>query len=731
MLEAYDRIDSLDLGNATSHQYARLTFAGCGVCERIGRVDCLHVESGRKMIGAVALEAMRRLAGRPRTGRTEADVQADVRDVLLDAGLNIGDSQVHLERPAPGRRRIDVEVGLAVIEVKKDLDTGDALSDGEEQLAGYVRDRSRELGQRYVGVLTDGRRWRLYHWTGEDLALVHELRIDLDVPEQLVDWLDGVLALQTHLSPTPSEIVGRLGAGSSAHALELASLTSLWDQHGSSDSSCQLKRELWAKLLTTALGSNFQDEDRLFVEHTYLVLVAETIAHAVVGFDLTDPTRTPESILSGSAFHQAQIQNVVEEDFFDWVIEVPGGRDFVRTLTRRLARFDWAGVNHDVLKVLYESVIDAEKRKKLGEYYTPDWLAERMIAEVVDDSLRLTVLDPACGSGTFLFHLVRRYLDAADAASVPPAEVLSNLMNRVYGMDVHPVAVTLARVTYLLAIGSRRLRDPARPPLAIPVYLGDAVRWQDQDDVLSATGVTIRPADPGGMLPGFSDTLFFPISCLADVNVFDQLVAEMTARVGHRVPGSAVPDLSALYSRYGIPAVDHDALNETLAAMCRLHDEGRDHIWGYYVRNMARPYWLSELSGKVDLLIGNVPWLAYRFMTAGMQALFKARSQERGLWAGAQLVTHQDLSAYFVVRSIELYLRPGGEFFILMPQGVLHRKQYKGFRTGRYSHRGASVNVDFGEPWDLAAIRPPIFPMPAAAIRGKTKPTLSLVEART
>lgn len=86
---------------------------------------------------------------------------------------------------------------------------------------------------------------------------------------------------------------------------------------------------------------------------------------------------------------------------------------------------------------------------------------------------------------------------------------------------------------------------------------------------------------------------------------------------------------------------------------------------------------------------------------------------------------HQDLSAYFVVRSIELYLRPGGEFFMLMPQGVLHRKQYEGFRTGRYAHAGSSTNLDFDEPWDLAAVRPPIFPMPAAAIRGRTTSGLS------
>lgn len=664
--------------------------------------------------------------GQPATGgRTEADVQADVRDVLLDSDLNLGDAQVHLERPAPGRRRIDVEVGLAVIEVKKDLDVGNTLPDGEVQLSGYVRDRTHQLNQRYVGVLTDGRRWRLYHWAATNLEFVSELRLDVEEPERLIDWLDGVLATQDGLTPTPGEIVGRLGAGSSAHALERASIMALWQQHHQASSSCQLKRELWGKLLTTALGANFQDEDRLFVEHTYLVLVAEAIAHAVVGFDLTDPSRTPESIVTGSAFRQAQIHNVVEEDFFDWVVEVPGGREFVRSLVRRLARFDWAGVEHDVLKVLYESVIDAPQRKKLGEYYTPDWLAQRMVMEVFTDPMKTRVLDPSCGSGTFLFHLVRKYLETAEASGMPLPELLSSLMNQVYGMEVHPVAVTLARVTYLLAIGSQRLQDPYRPPLSVPVYLGDSLRWQDEEDVLSGAGVTIRPSDPGGMLPGFTDTLSFPRGCLSDVTEFDQLVSEMSDRAARRTPGGPVPDLTALYNRFSVPVADHATLAETFSSMCSLHDQGRDHIWGYYVRNMARPYWLSEVSTKVDLLIGNVPWLAYRFMTSGMQGLFKTRSQERGLWAGGQLVTHQDLSAYFVVRSAELYLRDGGDFFLLMPQGVLHRQQYAGFRTGNYGSSGASVNFDFAEPWDLAAVRPPIFPMPAAAVRGKTVSGLS------
>jgi hypothetical protein len=57
-------------------------------------------------------------------GRTEADVQADVRGFLLQAPLELVDDQivnVSLEAQAGQGRRIDVEAGRAAIEVKKSL----------------------------------------------------------------------------------------------------------------------------------------------------------------------------------------------------------------------------------------------------------------------------------------------------------------------------------------------------------------------------------------------------------------------------------------------------------------------------------------------------------------------------------------------------------------------------------------------------------------------------------
>ena len=100
------------------------------------------------------------------TGRTEADIQSDVRKFLLDAPLDLYQGElvdIALEAQAGGGRRIDVEAGCAAIEVKKSLKSPSVLANAVGQLAGYVRQRTEELGQRYVGILTDGQSWVLFH----------------------------------------------------------------------------------------------------------------------------------------------------------------------------------------------------------------------------------------------------------------------------------------------------------------------------------------------------------------------------------------------------------------------------------------------------------------------------------------------------------------------------------------------------------------------------------------
>ena len=444
---------------------------------------------------------------------------------------------------------------------------------------------------------------------------------------------------------------------------------------------------------------------------------AECVAHAVLNYAISQ--LAPATLLRGDLLSQnSQIHGVVEQDFFDWPLDCgEAGFRWVASLARRLQQFDWASVTHDVMKTIYESVITVETRRRLGEYYTPDFLAEAITEQVVADPLNETVIDPACGSGTFLFHAVRRYLAAADAAGIPNGDAVAGVSAHVFGVDVHPVAVTLARVTYLLAIGTDRLSAPDRRRLRVPVFLGDSVQWGQRGDIFASETLNVS-TDDGAEL--FADQLRFPQRLLDDADTFDALVADLAESATNRQRGKEAPSISPIAKRHGLAGADLETVEATFKTMCRLHDERRDHIWGYYVRNLARPAWLAREENRRTVLIGNPPWLAYRFMTDAMKSVFQLMTKERKLWAGGNVATHQDLADLFVARSVEQYLAPNGRFGFVMPAGVLTRGQSAGFRSGRFPlNKGGHTLVAFDTAWDISPISHRFFPRTACVIFGE------------
>jgi hypothetical protein len=179
-----------------------------------------------------ARKTVERLARGP-AGRTEADIQSDVRKFLLDAPLELDDDDlfdVSLEAHVEGGGRIDVEAGFAAIEVKKSLASPRVIEKALVQLAHYVRRRTEERGQRYVGILTDGRTWMLTHLE-PDGVLVEVSRFVVgggDDAPRLAAWLEPVLASTDRVEPVPDEIRRRLGAASAAAQLDLADLRALY-----------------------------------------------------------------------------------------------------------------------------------------------------------------------------------------------------------------------------------------------------------------------------------------------------------------------------------------------------------------------------------------------------------------------------------------------------------------------------------------------------------------------
>lgn len=660
--------------------------------------------------------------------RTEADVQSDIKELLLQPTFGLDDQQVpklEVQTEDGTRRRIDILTGATVVEVKKDL-TAAVRKEAEPQLGGYINNRIELTGGRYNGILTDGRTWVLYEVdpANSQLAVRSELLINTTGDtDRLVSWLSSVLATDHGLTPTARMIEERLGVGSPAYAQDHAYLASLYDALAD-DATVGLKRALWARLLRSALGTGFDaTEGRLFIDHTMLVVEATVIAHALMGFTEADLMADPAAMLAGDKFTEHDIHNAVEPGFFDWLLAHPDGRKFVRQLIRRVAVFDWDKAQHDVLKHLYESVVNAATRKTLGEYYTPDWLAEAVIQQVMGaDVLGKRVLDAACGSGTFVFHAVRRYLAAADTAGHDPTQAIDGAQSHVFGLDIHPVSVALARTTYLMALGSR-LTGP-RGTITVPIFLGDAVQWASDASVAADTiKIPVDAHDLANTVPeptliDIEQTLVFPLSSIDDPGTFDRLTTALTdlAQTFTGKPAKR-PSAASILSSFSIGPSSEDGkiLTETFNLLCDLHAEGRDHIWSFFVRNQVRPLWFSLPGRKVDVLIGNPPWVSYRHMTEAMQSKFQSFCTQRNLWHGKSVATHQDLVALFAVRACELYLKDGGNFGLVTPLAVLDRQQYEGFRAGKW---GTFERGEITEWWDLEKVRPQPFPVPAGVAFG-------------
>ncbi|MCC7282028.1 MAG: N-6 DNA methylase, partial [Acetobacteraceae bacterium] len=590
------------------------------------------------------------------------------------------------------RGRIDTLFGAVVFEWKHDLAA--ERGDVDRRLPDYLAEVERDVGRRALGIAGDGALFIAFQ--RDDAGGLIELGRHAPRPDQaeaFLQWLDAAIAVQDDLRPEPAIIRNELGRESLAYRGAVRALAAMWAAMRTHPEAA-LKRGLWEAQLREAYGADV-GSDALFVQHTYLTVLAKTIAARV----LDVPADNPADLLSGRALAEIGIAGAVESDFFDWVLHAEGGPDLVRRLARQTARFRLHDVQADVLKALYESLIDPAERHELGEYYTPDWLAARVVADVIDAPLVMRVLDPACGSGTFLFHALRRLMEAADRAGWDRARALRAAMAQVRGIDVHPVAVIFARVTWLLAIADRVADRP--PAFVIPVFLGDALQW----NLRSLAGTRDLSVEVPGAPP-----LSVPVGFAEQQAAFDHGLSEFDALLP-RSDGRAA-FLALLRRNPAIAPGDAEGMAQVFAQVQDLYAAGRNGIWAFVLRNLLRPLWLSRPDQRADVVIGNPPWVAFRHLSPALQGRVRDASRARKLWAGGKLATQQDLSALFFARAVELYLKPGGTIAFVMPYAALNRPAFAGLRGGDF----ASASCRFVAAMAFDEDVQPLFPVPASVL---------------
>ena len=205
-------------------------------------------------------------------------------------------------------------------------------------------------------------------------------------------------------------------------------------------------------------------------------------------------------------------------------------------------QYDFSLIDADVLGNIYEQYLGhilkkTEKRTKLTEskakrkeegiYYTPsyivDYIVRNTVGELVKnkktDVSKIKVLDPACGSGSFLiktFDVLNEYHSKKEGYSQNKLDMsgtgttystkLSILRDNIFGVDLDKQAVDIAQLNLLLKVAEKKRRLPilqqniknGNSLIDDPNLAGDkAFKWNEEfAEIMNNGGFDIIIANP-------------------------------------------------------------------------------------------------------------------------------------------------------------------------------------------------------------------------------------------
>jgi len=471
------------------------------------------------------------------------------------------------------------------------------------------------------------------------------------------------------------------------------------------------------------VGKETDFQELLFSVHTYFALMMKLIAAELItlkentftasfSHQLTHTSKEGlqaqlADIEDGGIYAKRGITNFLEGDFFQWYLDAlsPRLEEAIREIARGLSEFEPATTTidpesaRDLIKKLYQYLVPQEVRHKLGEYYTPDWLAELVLNEVDYKGNTLKrLLDPACGSGTFLVLAIQRAKEYGRTHNEPPLETAQRIVANIWGFDLNPLAVIAARTNYLFALGDlvSELRH-----LEIPVYLADSVLWpekagQMQLDFVGGEHVKIQTS---------VGQFHVPYIWVKDEGFLMRTAASLVENMAKQ--NYSASEAMERFKKEGLVFPPHEQVVQNFySEILELERQDKNGIWARFLKNAFAPM----IAGKFDFVVGNPPWIRWDYLSqeyrkATLQlwkdyGLFSLKGFETRLGGGKK-----DFSMLFTYAVSDYYLKDSGKLGFLITQEVFKSKAAgEGFRRFRLGESGKPLKVL--KAHDLVTVQP-------------------------
>lgn len=609
------------------------------------------------------------------------------------------------------RGSADTMYSQIIIEFENDLRK--TLPHAKEQLAGYLLGQFRSgKGYNFTLIASDFISWRVFAPAADcipklDTLQEHELVLEevssasFSLTEANADefyfYLDRYLFKEERRKATLKDIEEAFGYHSSVF-IECFREMNKWFDEAKKYGEVQVSFREWKRFLSIAYGS-FDATEQNFLIHTYLSVFAKMLAYSVVSNDDYISDEEMKGILDGSIFHDLNIHNFVENDFFHWVKSDLNFRNLKKTfriIAQEISTFDFSEVEEDVLKGVYQELIDLDTRHALGEYYTPDWLCERVVNEYHFQPTD-RILDPSCGSGSFLRAAAHRLRE------LHPNLAPEDISQQVHGIDIHPLSVQIAKTTLLLTLG-RGVKN-ARRPVRLNITLANTLLAPKGVSNLFGNDFAISIDE---------EQFYLNTQVLEDVRLFDDALqacddlAEITMGKNAESEATLQAILRTQFKQSGLSPQVLEGFYKIYLAFKSAKEKGRDSIWKFVVQNLYKPYFLA---GKFDYVVGNPPWFTFNSIkNEQYQNTLEALAEQYEVKPEKKaLMPQMEIAAIFLAYCSSYFLKEKGQLAFVLPRSFFSAEQHDNTRSG--TAKGFKIK----SLWDLAGVSP-LFRVPSCVI---------------
>lgn len=450
----------------------------------------------------------------------------------------------------------------------------------------------------------------------------------------------------------------------------------------------------------------------LFVLQTYYSALIKLLIHNLLE-SLNDPTKLVKkaeyrneltSLFSGNSLANYPIKNFFEIHFFEWFILAQDfDMTYINSIIDKLDFFETTASVikpesvEDVLKKVYSNLIPKKLRHLMGEYYTPNWLVDFTIEKSgYGYELDKTILDPTCGSGAFLTHVIKGF-KKHHGGKIAQHEIISTVLKNVVGFDINPIAVVSCKANYILALGDI---TEVENDFSIPIYMCDSIlvptihaKQQEEDHAIKIKTVVGE----------------FTVPIFNDVKITNLFLDSISQAI--------LLDYCSFDIFYTAFQKEYPFINITNEQLClmqsffdqlhKLHLSGADGFWPTILKNSFAPLFLHD---KFDVIVGNPPWIGWKSMSSTYREMTLDIWLSYGIFeksAYDKITSHDDFAMAVTYVCIDHYLKKDGIMAFVLPQTfVKSLKGGEGFR--KFSLTRDNINVPFAitSVYDMLKIDP-------------------------